>query len=193
MTNYPHLTLNEIYPILIEDGFLVYSPLSEHFFLLEESDVLRMEQYIETGMSNDDVKDLVDTLLAEQTSNRVIARKNDISQIHKLTILPNYTCNFKCSYCYSAEGRSSKIIEEETALAAIDFFINKERTTLSELWLAILGGGEPFLSIAIVSEIIEYARRRAQEQGFKLGIGLTTNGSVYDKELSKIIIESHVA
>lgn len=193
MVDYPHLTQNEIYPILIENGFLVYSPLSEHFFLLEEGDVLRMEQYTDTGMGDDDVKELVDMLLAEQTSKRVIVQKNDISQIHKLTVLPNYTCNFRCSYCYSAEGRSSKQIEKKTALAAIDFFINKERTTLSELWLAILGGGEPFLSIGIVSEIIEHARRRAHEQGFKLGIGLTTNGSVYDEELSRIMIENHVS
>jgi radical SAM protein with 4Fe4S-binding SPASM domain len=193
MANYPHLNSKEIYPVLIEDGFLVYSPLSEHFFLSGENDVMRMEQYAETGMADDDVKELVDTLLAAQTANRVIAQKNDISQIHKLTILPNYTCNFKCSYCYSAEGRSSKKIEKETALAAIDFFINKERTTLNELWLAILGGGEPFLSIGVVSEIIKYARCRAHEQGFKLGIGLTTNGSIYNRGLSKIMIENHVS
>lgn len=193
MENYPHLNANEIYPILIEDGFLVYSPLSEHFFLLKEIDVMRMEQYVEIGMADNDVKELVDLLLAEQTTKRIIAQKNDISQIHKLTILPNYTCNFKCSYCYSAEGRSSKKIEKETALAAIDFFINKERTTLNELWLAILGGGEPFLSTGIVSEIIEYARRRAHEQGIKLGIGLTTNGSVYNDRLSKIMIENYVS
>ena len=193
MSDYPSLHSNEIYPIPLEKGFLVYSPLSEHFFLSDENDVAKMEEYAKNGVGTADVKELLDTLLAEQTEKRTIARKNDISQLHKLTILPNYTCNFNCSYCYSAQGRSSEKIDLKKALVGIDFFINKKRTALNELWLAIVGGGEPFLSIDIVSEIIRYARQKAHEQGFKLGIGLTTNGSVYDKELSKIMIDNHVS
>lgn len=193
MTEYPSLKLNELYPIPVKNGYLVYSPLSEHFFMLDKNGVEQMEEYVKTGIAHNDVRELVDTLLAEQSTKRVIPQKTNISQIHKLTILPNYTCNFKCSYCYSAEGRSSQKVSRDSVMAMIDFFIDKKRTELDELWLAILGGGEPFLSVGIVGDIIEHARSRAKEQGFKLGIGLTSNGSIYNKVLSKILVDNHVS
>lgn len=120
-------------------------------------------------------------------------KKKSIEQLHKLTILPTHRCNFKCSYCYSAKGRQNKTISETQAFAAVDFFINRERTKLDNLWLAILGGGEPFLSPELTGSIIQRASRRAKEQRFKLGIGLTTNGSLYNAELSRIIVENNVS
>lgn len=193
MVDYPSLKSNEIYPLPVGNDYLVYAPLSGHFFMLDQNGVDQLAEYIQTGKGHDEVRELVDTLLAGQSTQRVITRKDDISQIHKLTILPNYTCNFSCSYCYSAEGRSAKRIDRDSAVAAIDFFIDKKRTDLDKLWLAILGGGEPFLSAGIVGDIIKYARARAHEQGFRLGIGLTTNGSIYNKELSDIMIANHVS
>lgn len=119
-------------------------------------------------------------------------KRQNISQLHKLSILPTHRCNFKCSYCFSAKGRQNKTISEKQAFAAIDYFINRERTNLTNLWLAILGGGEPFLSPELTGKIIQRANLRAKKQGFKLGIGLTTNGSLYNAELSKIIVENKV-
>ena len=75
----------------------------------------------------------------------------------------------------------------------IDYFIDKHRTSLTDLWLAILGGGEPFLSPGLTAEIIVHARRRAKEQGFNLGIGLTTNGSLYDENLERVMVENAVS
>lgn len=119
-------------------------------------------------------------------------KRQSISQLHKLSILPTHRCNFKCTYCFSAKGRQNKTVSEKQAFAAIDYFINRERTSLDNLWLAILGGGEPFLTPELTGKIIQRARLRAKEQGFKLGIGLTTNGSLYNADLSKIIVKNQV-
>lgn len=75
----------------------------------------------------------------------------------------------------------------------IDYFINKRRTSLTDLWLAILGGGEPFLSPELTREIIIFARKRAEEQGFNLGIGLTTNGSLYNEDLALAMVKNNVS
>lgn len=119
-------------------------------------------------------------------------KRRSISHLHKLSILPTHRCNFRCSYCFSAKGRQNKTISERQAFAAIDYFIDRQRTDNDDLWLAILGGGEPFLSPELTGNIIQRANRRAKEQGFNLGIGLTTNGSLYNAELSKIIVENNV-
>lgn len=201
MKTYKALIKNEIYPIPLngEDGiyepdsYLVYSPLSEQFFLAEKQDTDLLEQYLTTGEGSEEIAGVLDSILSIQTSKRIIPRRRNISELHKLTILPNYTCNFSCSYCYSAEGRSTKKLDVRKAEKAIDFFINKKRTKLKELWLAILGGGEPFLSTDSVIHIIRYARQRAHNQDIKLGIGLTTNGSIYDASLSDIMKDNYVS
>jgi len=136
---------------------------------------------------------LKDYVLKEQTITRNISAVRDISQLRKLSILPGYACNFNCTYCYSAKGRSDKKININKAEKIIDFFINKNRTELNELWLAILGGGEPLLSADNVGHIIKYARQRAFSQNIKLGIGLTTNGSIYNAQLSQIMKNNHVS
>lgn len=192
---------NEIYPILLNEGsdissegsYLVYSPLSEQFFVAEKQDIDTLEQYLKTGTGNSEIAEVANNILSQQTTDRTIPARCNISELHKLTILPNYTCNFSCSYCYSAQGRSSKKLDIKKAEKAIDFFINTKRTKLRDLWLALLGGGEPFLSIDSVTHIIKYARSRARSQGIKLGIGLTTNGSIYDAGLSEVIRDNNVS
>ncbi len=193
MNPFKALISKEIYPIPVDKRFLVYAPLSRECFMADTEEVCRMEKYLETEIGNEDIKRQVDSILSRQTSSRTIRSKQRIAQIHKLTILPNYACNFSCSYCYSTQGRSGKKMEFQQAKSAIDFFINKERTSLKELWLAVLGGGEPFLTPSLTEKIIRYAVQRADEQAIKLGIGLTTNGSVYHQGLSETMIENRVS
>lgn len=193
MFPFASLHKHEIYPLPINEGYLVYAPLSELLFPMTEEEVVRAENYLASDTEDSEVKELMDYLSSEQKEGRTISRKQHISQLHKLTILPTYKCNFKCSYCYSAEGRQSKVLSREKALGMIDYFIDRQRTDLKDLWLAILGGGEPFLSPELTGEVIRHARARAEKQGFNLGIGLTTNGSIYHRELSEIMVENRVS
>lgn len=194
--NYTKLHENEIYPLPIEgyeQTFLVYAPLSGIFFRLGVDDVERLENVL-SGNNPDDkeARELLDYVVAAISNKRLITSKRTTSELHKLTILPTYRCNFKCTYCFSAQGRSNHSLNREKALAAIDFFIDRKRTKLNDLWLAILGGGEPFLTPDLTAEIIEHARHRSKEQGFRLGIGLTTNGSLYNARLSKVMVQNCV-
>ncbi len=191
---FSHLKEKELYPLPIDDGnYLIYAPLSGLMFPMPAADTAKVDNCIATGEIDKEIKELLDYVNSERKSHRTIPSKNDPSQIHKLSILPTYRCNFKCSYCYSAEGRQSKIMSREKAIGMIDYFIDRRRTTLHDLWLAILGGGEPFLSPEFTGEIITHAQKRAAEQGFNLGIGLTTNGSVYSRTLSGIMIRNKVS
>lgn len=193
MNQFEHLQNKEIYPLPMDDGFLVYAPLSEMMIPLSIDEVMRLEKYLTCPTDDRESAELIDYIHQEQNNRRTIPAKQCIREIHKLSILPTYQCNFKCSYCYSAEGRQNKALTQEKAIAMIDYFINKERTSLSDLWLAILGGGEPFLTPRLTTEIIVHAQQRAQEQGFNLGIGLTTNGSLYDEMLAQCMVKYNVS
>ncbi len=190
---FPELNKKEIYPISNGSGcYLVYSPLSGDMLIADGGDVARLEACAAGTGSDEEAKELVDRLVSEQTSRRTIPKKRTMAAIHKMSILPNYSCNFRCSYCYSAEGRSAKYLEKEKAQAAIDFFIDRERTSLPDLWLAILGGGEPLLFPEYVGQTIDYAMDKARKGGFNLGIGLTTNGSIFDAGLAEVLVRNKV-
>lgn len=193
MTTFHCLQELEIYPLPMKDGFLVYAPLAELMIPLKTDEVIRLEKKLETAAKDDEAEELLAYIRSERKERRTIPTKHFLGEIHKLTILPTYQCNFKCSYCYSSEGRQNKALTWEKAKTMIDYFINKRRTSLTDLWLAILGGGEPFLSPELTREIIIFARKRAEEQGFNLGIGLTTNGSLYNEDLALAMVKNNVS
>ncbi len=193
MAMFPELNKKEIYPIAGKGGdYLVYSPLSGDVLMADGEAVARLETCAAGADGDNDARELVAHLISGRSQHRNIPKRRMIGDIHKMSILPNYSCNFRCGYCYSSEGRSSKCLEKEKALAAIDFFIDRERTPLHNLWLAILGGGEPLLFPEYVGEIIEYAVCRAKGSGFNLGVGLTTNGSIFDEGLAEILVRNGV-
>lgn len=193
MMTFRRLHEQEIYPLSMEDGFLVYAPLSEVMIPLRADEVMRLEKFLETAVKDGEAEELIAYIQSERKERRTIPMKRFPDEIHKLTILPTYQCNFKCSYCYSSEGRQNKALTRDKAITMIDYFIDKRRTSLTDLWLAILGGGEPFLSPELTEEIIVHARKRAKEQGFNLGIGLTTNGSLYNENLAHVMVENNVS
>lgn len=190
---FAELNKREIYPIAVDDGYMVYAPLSEIVMRMTPDDLQRVEHYLRGNDYDSEAAELIDYLESERKSRRTIPRKETLGHIHKLTILPTYKCNFKCSYCYSSQGRESKELSRAKYMGMIDYFIDRRRTDLTDLWLAVLGGGEPFLSPEITAEIITHARERALEQGFNLGIGLTTNGSIFDENLAKVMVENDVS
>ena len=194
MINFKHLNNEEIYPLLIsENNYLVYAPLAGWLSLNSFEEVELMERCLQGESVDKKAEERLRQIMSKRPKSKSTPKKTHVGQIHKLTILPNYKCNFKCSYCYSVEGRQNKEISEAMALGVINHFIDRKRTNLEHLWLAILGGGEPFLSPKLTEKLICHARLRAEEQNFDLGIGLTTNGSIYDKNLSDAMIVNHVS
>lgn len=116
---------------------------------------------------------------------------SSINDIRKMSILPNNRCNFNCSYCYAAQGRDTNELTMETIDKALNYFIDKTRTS-KPLSVAILGGGEPLLSWNATQYAIETARRLSGEQGVKLELTLVTNASLISDEIIKTLKENDV-
>lgn len=106
-------------------------------------------------------------------------RPNKISNYQSLVILPNYKCNFSCSYCYSAIGRSNKEISLENLKIALDHFIyNVKQKSLKQIKVSFLGGGEPFLSWNCIIWTYEYLHKNLSDNNVAIQFSITTNGSL---------------
>lgn len=193
---YNKLLSNDIFAIPVGSEYdkpdneinIVYSPFTDNALIMTQEYVQKMEQYLEKPESADISEDLDETisaLLDFSNRKKCAPLAENPYEYKRMAILPNNVCNFKCSYCYSAQGRSGKVISKDTLKASLDIFIDPERISVdNKLGISILGGGEPLLSWDLVKFIIEYSNDRAKRFGFKgIDCNLVTNGSVFTQEI----------
>lgn len=134
----------------------------------------------------------LNVMRTEGDINRYLSKVNRMSNIQKMAILPNHTCNFNCSYCYSAKGRSNTVIERTKLKAGLDYFIDPKRLQERHLSISFIGGGEPLLSWDLVKYGIEYASELASKHGFMILMTLITNGSIMNEEIITTLKKYHV-
>lgn len=186
----------DIYPIPVgtwfdapeEDYVLMYAPWSDNAMIVTPDYVQKMEAWIKAPGSCTD-EDINGAMLAlsEKDPDKKAARLVSPNDFTRLAILPNNVCNFSCSYCYSAQGRSGKIIDKEILKKTLEHFIDSKRIQAPMLFIAILGGGEPLLSWDLVKFILEYGQTLADAHGFKTDFSLVTNGSVINDEIISVL------
>ncbi len=172
------------------DTYIVYSPLRSAAFManqraMEEivshmtsSKVMPVSEKSLQAISWLEAKPVIDTLKWFP----------NISRFCDLVILPNFKCNFHCSYCYSAMGRSNKEITYESIKSAIDYCIEKAQEIKRKyIRITFLGGGEPLLSWELVQQCMKYIKNRSNECHIKIKIGITTNGSLITSTIIDIL------
>lgn len=173
----------------VEDVSILYSPLQDEIIVASAEDVRCIKSYLEQDCPIDEeTKDLIDNMTVS-TVPKSCSVPNILS-FTKLSLLPNYICNFACSYCYSSTGRSNQEIDWAKVQSVLDYFIDDKRISLQPLSLFISGGGEPLASWGrITQRSVEYARLRAEEKGFSLSISIITNGSLLTKNIASVLAD----
>jgi radical SAM protein with 4Fe4S-binding SPASM domain len=116
-------------------------------------------------------------------SDSTVYSVRNINDFLYLSILPDDRCNFHCSYCYSAKGRSDKQLSFDKIKVILDYFIDNRRMNETKLYITFLGGGEPMLSWKTVKQSIEYAVRLAESQCIKPEFEIVTNGSLLSEDM----------
>ena len=192
---YPNLNKNEIFPIPVGEEFgkenekinILYSPFTDRALLMTEDYVLKIEQAMAHPDERpaDDIAGVIEALTDFENRKKTAPLNLDPTKYTRMAILPNNVCNFKCSYCYSAHGRSGKVISKDVLKASLNQFIDNKRVDKeNKLAISILGGGEPMLSWDLVKFIIEYGNERSTQMGFAgMDINIVTNGSVFTQEM----------
>lgn len=169
-----------IIPITGGEYSLLYAPLADSILLLDKCEVGRIKTAITSPQEADEealsiVDTLCDVIPVTMRDNQIRNEKDFIN----LSILPNNICNFSCSYCYSAKGRSSQQLSLQSAYRTIDYFLSTERNKAHKLTVSIFGGGEPLLSWKnVVKPAIEYLYEQAAVQSRTVITTVITNGSL---------------
>ncbi len=104
-----------------------------------------------------------------------------LAPLSKLTINVANDCNMRCKYCWNHYGTytgSPKLMDENTAVKAVDFLFNRSEDSKN---LEIdFYGGEPLLNFDILKFCTEYAFKRAETENKKITFSIQTNGTLLD-------------
>ena len=175
-----------------DDFVIVYSPLAESYLLMSEDEA----DNLRNAMAGNRPSDEYDAILKELEDYTPIENRND--QIRScrdfvtLYVLPNYACNFKCSYCFASEGRDKQRLDISKLLRMIDWMLDRERTSERKIHITFLGGGEPALSFDVIKPAVEYGNMRALRNGFEVVWNIVTNGSLVTDAMLDFFKEENV-
>lgn len=114
------------------------------------------------------------------------------------TLVLNVTnsCNLACRYCYEyGEDRLSApeapaIMSAETARQSIDLLL-AQSAPRARLQVTFFGG-ETLINWKVIRPTVEYARRRAAEEGKFVDFSLTTNATLLTREVIHWLAENHI-
>lgn len=166
--------------------FIAYSPLSDTCCLIDQSGVDLLHTLADSffsGERNEGYPEWAKELLDyDFPAVRKMLRQSP-QEYTTLSLLPNLICNFRCQYCYSAQGRSHAQITREKLRKALDFFIDPQRICPQTIKMFVSGGGEPLLSWETIKYALEYAYERARQYGFTLWVSFITNGAILEEEI----------
>lgn len=159
--------------------YIVYAPLAGKMLVADQDGLEQLPT-------------LIPELTIRGDISRLFSKVNKVSDLQKMSVLPNHTCNFHCSYCYSAKGRSNVTLQQNVLDKSLEYFINPQRLNDRHLSLSFIGGGEPLLSWELVEHGIRYAHKLALRHGFNLRMTLTTNGSIMNEKIIQCLKEYQV-
>lgn len=197
--NYQHLTDNNIFAIPIgeafekasDDVFIVYAPLNGNMTLATR----KMVEDLELTANGENPSEEQSKLLHKFTSvgNFPIYRLPKSShEMFQIDILSNYTCNFKCIYCYSAAGRSSQQAKFEDIKTVIDYLFKSGKKQINPYIINFSGGGEPLLSFPLIQQTISYIHEVTANTSYRYSLGVVTNGSLLTEDIALYIKENVV-
>jgi uncharacterized protein len=167
------------------DLFLLYSPLADAVRVALPENIEALNDFVNGHDNHLEIRKEFDALFDYLPADQQFKRVSSPAGYTKLSVLLNYKCNFSCSYCYSAKGRSSQELSKSGLKTMLDYFIDRNRLDASELTIFISGGGEPLLSWNTLKYGLEYSDSVARKQGFKMKYILITNGSLLNDSIIK--------
>jgi radical SAM protein with 4Fe4S-binding SPASM domain len=193
--NFKSLFENDIYAIPVGDIwsipenklYVIYSPLSGHILLADQNELTNIEDISAERKIGTERQSNLLKQLKEQRNLFVFKIPDTADDIYEIDILSNFKCNFNCSYCYSAGGRSSKEVSFEHVKTLVDYLFSSNHPQKRPYKINFSGGGEPLLSFPIIKKSIDYIEEKAKNTSHKYSYWIVTNGSVLTSEIIDFI------
>lgn len=172
---------SEVFALPHEGGFLLYAPLAGRVVHANAGCVAQIQRYLKSGDSSEVDADVVSRLggleWLEASPPPVPAGPDAPYAPTRVTLFLSNRCNLACTYCYADAGSHQPCrLAPEVMRAAVDLAATNAAAAERPMAVGFHGGGEPTHAWAILNAAIDHARRRADQQGLELGLGLATNG-----------------
>ena len=178
-----------IIPMQEEGKLIVYLPLYPYAEVIDIDELEQLSNALEyrelQTVSSDKVKEILSR--KDKQNVHIYNTSSDVEKLRSLMILPNNKCNFHCSYCYSAGGRTNEEIPLKVLNAGISYFLDESRAKGERLSVSVLGGGEPLLSWNILRPALENALELKKKRRASCPISLVTNGSICTPEIMEFL------
>ncbi len=185
------IAAGDLWGLQPEDAYLIYAPLGGHISLASQENVEEMEKCAAGDIVSDQA---AKALAIFQAKGKVTVHRLPKSpeELYQIDILCNYTCNFKCIYCYSAAGRSQGEVKFEHIKAIADYLFLSGKEQTNPYIINFSGGGEPLISFPLIKRTVEYIREITEGTDYRYNIGLVTNGSLITPEIIDFFAENKV-
>lgn len=178
--------LEYVYEVTLGDETIIYAPIVrvarkiDPRIECEKRDVLTAELSAKSRM------------LVEKGFANILQCTESPCGMDRMTILPNYKCNLNCSYCYAARGRADIEIDAKALRIALDWFLDKNRIPGKDLYIHIVGGGEPTISWGVIEEVIRNVAIASKLRRRKIDVAITTNGALITEERACFLAASNI-
>ena len=189
MMDFPELYKYNIFPIPFvkssKDLFLVYAPLTGDIFFSKKKFLDICENELKSG-STISAKDFAQLLSNCQKAE--LPRLSTVPEaLQQLDIILNFKCNFACSYCFSAQGRSNGEIVWSVLQTALTHFLG-EKSTFNIEEVVFTGGGEPLLSFDLLKKAVLVIKG----SGRNIAISTVTNGSLLTEKIVDFFMDNNI-
>ena len=181
----------DIWGVEDERVYMIYAPLNGHISLATKETVLSL-QSCAGGLNTDEAMRNALSVFQAKGNVPVHYLPETPHELYQIDILANYTCNFKCIYCYSAAGRSNKQIEFDKIKAVIDYLFCSGKEQKNPYIINFSGGGEPLLSFDLIQKTVRYIEEVNKDRKYIYNLGLVTNGSLITPEIIDFFQEHKV-
>jgi uncharacterized protein len=99
-------------------------------------------------------------------------------------------CNLRCDYCFVL--KKSKSMSSDTAARVASFIFSREASGVHPQVTIVFFGGEPFLEVDIMEEMMAQARRLGPRRYKKACFSATTNGTLATDRVERVIREGRM-
>ncbi|MBO4281751.1 MAG: radical SAM protein [Bacteroidales bacterium] len=176
------IPVGDLWDVEEDRVYLLYAPLNGHISLASKSNINELEACA-AGLSEGEKQAKLLSVFKAKGNVPVHLLPKTPHDLYQIDILTNYTCNFKCIYCYSAAGRSSRQIDFSHIKAVIDYLFCSGKKQENPYIINFSGGGEPLLSFNLIRQTVDYIKEVNSDKHYRYDIGLVTNGSLITPEI----------
>lgn len=171
---------------------IVYLPFAKYATTVDLEDIFCLESALKNeGKDYPQLNAILKRII--ENKPHLYKTPRTVDGMRSLMLLPNNKCNFHCSYCYSAKGRTNSEISPNILKAGLAYFLNPQRGKDERLSISVLGGGEPLLSWNILKPALEYAFAVSKQRVVSCPISLVTNGSICTDEIVSFCVDNNIS